>query len=490
MEEVALHTRGNTSPHNTLSGSTQILNGSGSMSEVNIAKRKKCENCTKQCNKKKSNEGAESNPEPGFVNSQLNDTSHVLLSACLSCDGCLSEEESLKISQQSREELERILDLNLRCDVSKHKVLVASVCPQSLPFFAVKFGVDVNEAAHKLSGFLKSLGVKYVFDTTLAAGFSILESQKDFIKRYRRRNQDSYALPMFTSACPGWIRYSERVLGSLVTPHICTARSPQQIMGCLVKDFFSKQQKLSPEKVYHVMIAPCFDKKVEAFREEFHNSLLETRDVDCVLTSGEIYYLMEQRKVSVEELNSVPLDQVLGESGDEALVRHDGRGSEGFLEHIFKHAAKELFSLDVHEITYKALRNRDFQEVSLERDGETLLQFAAVYGFRNIQTLVHRMRKGRMPYHLVEVLSCPGGCLSGRGQAETESGGRVDKALVQQMEEAYISLPVCLPEFNPAIHTLYQDWLQGQESSQAAKLLHTKYRNESQIHTQPPHMQW
>ncbi|XP_041818479.1 nuclear prelamin A recognition factor isoform X3 [Chelmon rostratus] len=462
------------------------------MSEVNIAKRKeKCENCTKQCNKKQSENGANSHQERDEVNGQMHEGSQLLLSACLSCDGCLSEEESLKISQQSLEEVERVLALNKKCDVSKHKVLVASICPQSLPFFAVKFGLDVTEAAHNLCGFLKSLGVQYVFDTTLAAGFSILESQKEFIQRYRRRHHDSHALPMFTSSCPGWIRYSERVLGSLVTPHICTARSPQQIMGCLVKDYFSKQQqKLSPEKVYHMLVAPCFDKKLEAVREEFYNSLLETRDVDCVLTSGEIYCLMEQRKVSVEELDSVPLDHVLGEAEDLALVRHEGRGSEGFLEHIFKHAAKELFGLDVHEITYKNLRNRDFQEVTLERDGETLLQFAAVYGFRNIQTLVHRMRKGRVPYQLVEVLSCPGGCLSGRGQAENEAGGRVDKALVQQMEEVYSSLPVRLPEVSPALHTLYQDWLQGQDSPQASMLLHTQYRSQSQSQMQPPHMQW
>ncbi|XP_039990454.1 nuclear prelamin A recognition factor isoform X1 [Xiphias gladius] len=462
------------------------------MSEVNIAKRKeKCENCTKQCSKRQSEEGANSQQERDEVNGQVNEGSQLLLSACLSCDGCLSEEESLKISQQSLEEVERVLALNKKCDVSKHKVLVASVCPQSLPFFAVKFGLDISEATRKLCGFLKSLGVQYVFDTTLAAGFSILESQKEFIQRYRRRHHDSHALPMFTSSCPGWIRYSERVLGSLVTPHICTARSPQQIMGCLVKDYFSKQQqKLSPEKIYHVVVAPCFDKKLEAVREEFYNSLLETRDVDCVLTSGEIYYLMEQKKFAVEELDSVPLDQVLGEAGDVALVRHEGRGSEGFLEHVFKHAATELFGLDVHEITYKTLRNRDFLEVTLERDGETLLQFAAIYGFRNIQTLVHRMRKGRVPYQLVEVLSCPGGCLSGRGQAESEAGRRVDKALVQQMEDTYSSLPLRLPEVNPTLHTLYQEWLQGQDSSQASTLLHTQYSNQAQIHVQPPHMQW
>lgn len=460
------------------------------MSKVNIGKRKeKCENCTKQCNKKLTEDGFNSQNDTTKANKQVTETPQLLLSACLSCDGCLTEEETLKISQQSLEDVQQVLALNKKCDVSKHKVLVASVCPQSLPFFAVKFGLDVSEAAQKLCSFLKSLGVQYVFDTTLAAGFSILESQKEFVQRYRTRSHDSHALPMFTSSCPGWIRYAERVLGSLVTPHICSAKSPQQIMGCLVKDYFSKQQKLSPDKLYHFVVAPCFDKKLEAVREEFYNSVLESRDVDCVLTSGEIYRLMEQRKVSVDELDSVPLDRVLGESGEVELMRHEGRGSEGFLEHIFKHAAKELFGLDVHEITYKNLRNRDFQEVTLERDGETLLQFVAVYGFRNIQTLVHRMKKGRVPYQLVEVLSCPGGCLSGRGQAENEEG-RIDKNLVQQMEEAYTSLPVRLPELNPAVCTLYQDWLLGQDATQSSPLLHTQYRTQSQTHSQLPHMQW
>ncbi|TNN04215.1 hypothetical protein fugu_001244 [Takifugu bimaculatus] len=461
------------------------------MSEVNLTKRKeKCENCTKQCNKKNSDDGAGSLQEKDEIGGQVNEGSQLLLSACLSCDGCLSDDENVKISQQSLEEVKHVLALNKKCDASKYKVLVASICPQSLPFFAVKFGMEVTEAAHKLCSFLKGLGVHYVFDTNLASGFSILECQKEFIQRYRRKHHDSHALPMFTSSCPGWIRYSERVLGSLVTPHICTARSPQQIMGCLVKDFFCKQQqKLSPDKIYHILVAPCFDKKLEAVREDFYNSLLEARDVDCVLTSGEIFGLMEQRRVSVDELDSVPLDHVLGDSGDAVLMRHEGRVSEGFLEHVFKYAAKELFGLDVHEITYKNHRNRDFQEVTLERDGETLLQFAAVYGFRNIQTLVHRMRKGRVPYQLVEVLSCPGGCISGRGQAETMAG-QLDKNLIQQMEEVYSSLPVHLPEVTPALHTLYHDWLQGQDSPQANMLLHTQYKSQIQSQTQPPHMQW
>uniref|UniRef100_A0A3P9AMR5 Nuclear prelamin A recognition factor n=1 Tax=Esox lucius TaxID=8010 RepID=A0A3P9AMR5_ESOLU len=442
------------------------------MSEVNIGRRKeKCENCTKQVSLGLYEKDEVNGEVPG---SSVTAQQQILLSACLSCDGCVSEEESLKISQQNLEEVVRVLGLNKKCDVSKHKVVVVSVSPQSLPFFAVKFGLDIPEATRKLCGFLKSLGVQYVFDTTLAAGFSILESQREFVQKFRRRHHDDQVLPMFTSSCPGWIRYAERVLGSMVTPHICTARSPQQIMGCLVKDYFTKQQ-LSPDKLYHIVVAPCFDKKLEAVRDEFYNSLLESRDIDCVLTSGEVFHMMEQTKVSVADLDSVPLDLVLGEEGDPALARHLGRGSEGFLEHIFKYAANELFGLDVKEITYKTLRNRDFLEVCLERDGEVLLQFAAVYGFRNIQTLVHRMRNGRVPYHLVEVLSCPGGCVSGRGQAEGETGGRLDKALVQQMEEAYNSLPVKLPDTNPGLHILYQDWLEGQDSTHANTLLHTQY---------------
>ncbi|XP_029559722.1 nuclear prelamin A recognition factor isoform X2 [Salmo trutta] len=420
------------------------------MSEVNMGRRKeKCENCTKQCNKKQSGDGVSSLLEEDVANGEVPASApplqqQVLLSACLSCEGCVSEEESLKISQQNLEEVARVLGQNKKCDVSKHQVLVVSVCSQSLPFFAVKFGLDIPEATRKLCGFLKSLG---------------------------------------------WIRYAERVLGSLVTPHICTARSPQQIMGCLVKDYFTKQQKLSPDKLYHMVVAPCFDKKLEAVREEFYNSLLDSRDVDCVLTSGEVFLLMEQMKVSVADLDSVPLDHVLSEAGDQALVRHEGKGSEGFLEHVFKYAATELFGLDVDEITYKTLRNRDFQEVCLERDGEVLLQFASVYGFRNIQTLVHRMRTGRIPYQLVEVLSCPGGCVSGRGQAEGETGGRVDKALVQQMEEAYSSLTVRLPDTNPDLLILYQDWLEGQDSTHANTLLHTQYTQQTPSQTQT-HIQW
>lgn len=444
----------------------------------------KCENCTKkECSKKQKNDDKQNTLVDSLRTNDENEEKNefhklagakIFLSDCLACDNCVTSEEGVRIFQQNQKEFFRILNLNKKCDTSKHKVLAVSICTQSLPYFAAKFNLCVNDAAKRLCGFLKSLGVHYVFDTTIAADFSILESQKEFVQRYRQRNQEEHALPMFASACPGWIRYAERVLTNPVTPHICTAKSPQQIMGSLVKGYFARQQNLSPDKIFHIIVAPCYDKKLEALREDFYTPLYNSQDVDCVLTSGEIVQIMEQKNVSMKEVAEVAVDSLFGEIKEEDVVRHDGRRSDGYLEHIFKHAAKELFDMDVKEITYKTLKNKDFQEVTLEKDGETVLRFAAAYGFRNIQNVVLKLKKGKVLYHFVEVLACPGGCLNGKGQAQTEDG-KPDKVLLSQMEEVYAAIPVRLPETSMHVQNLYQDWLEGMDSKKVQETLHTKY---------------
>lgn len=376
----------------------------------------------------------------------------------------MTAEEGARVSQQNTQNFFHVLNLNKKCDTSKHKVLAASVCPQSLPYFAAKFSLSVTDASRRLCGFLKSLGVHYVFDTTIAADFSILESQKEFVRRFRQHSETEAALPMLTSACPGWVRYAERVLGDPIIPHLCTAKSPQQIMGSLVKDFFARRQNLPPDKLFHVVVAPCYDRKLEALGENF-------QDVDCVLTSGEILQMMEQRDLAVKD---TAMDTLFGDL-EEDLWRHDGARSDGYLAHIFRHAAKELFHEDVGEVTYRTLRNRDLQEVTLERDGRVLLRFAAAYGFRNIQNVVLKLKRGKAPYHLVEVLACPGGCLNGRGQAHPE-----DKALLGQMETLYAAVPVRSPESSAHVQELYREWLDGADSSRAQEALHTAHQGPGQ----------
>ncbi|KAJ7306103.1 hypothetical protein JRQ81_010469 [Phrynocephalus forsythii] len=225
---------------------------------------------------------------------------------------------------------------------------------------------------------------------------------------------------MLASACPGWICYAEKTHGSFIIPYISTAKSPQQVMGSLVKGHLAQEQGLSPEQIYHVTVMPCYDKKLEASRPDFFIQQHQTREVDCVITSGWLCVIPSGSGPSRLFSGHFPLR--FSCLSEEELVGHSGGGSGGYLEHVYKYAAKELFGIQVEELEYKTLKNKDFQEVTLEKDGKTLLHFALAYGFRNIQNLVQKLKRGRSPYHYVEVMACPSGCLNGGGQIKAEGG--------------------------------------------------------------------
>ncbi|KFO89446.1 Cytosolic Fe-S cluster assembly factor NARFL, partial [Buceros rhinoceros silvestris] len=399
----------------------------------------------------------------------------ITLNDCLACSGCITSAESVLITQQSHEELCRTLAFNKTAAPTEQKLVVVSVSPQSRASLAAKCRMGVVETAKKLTAFLKSLGkcVHYVFDTTFSRNFSLLESQREFVKRFRKQVEDKKALPMLASACPGWICYAEKTHGSFIIPYISTAKSPQQVMGSLVKGCFAEQQHLTPAQIYHVTVMPCYDKKLEASRPDFFNQEYQTRDVDCVITTGEVLKLLEQEGVSLSDVNPAPLDTMFGSVAEEELTGHAGGGSGGYLEHIYRHAAKELFGIQVDAIHYKPLKNKDFQEVTLEKDGVVLLQFALAYGFRNIQNLVQKLKRGKSPYHYVEVMACPSGCLNGGGQIKLD--GESSKDQLQHVERLYESLKTEVPEKNRTVSELYERWLGGAGSGRAAEALHTQY---------------
>ncbi|XP_053527754.1 cytosolic iron-sulfur assembly component 3 isoform X2 [Artibeus jamaicensis] len=351
----------------------------------------------------------------------------ISLDDCLACSGCVTSAETVLITQQSHEELRKILDANKTAAPGQQRLVVISVSPQSRASLAVRFQLNPTDTARKLTAFFKKLGAHYVFDTAFSRNFSLLESQREFVRRFRGQADSKHALPVLTSACPGWICYAEKTHGSAIIPYISTARSPQQVMGSLVKDFFAQQQHVTPEKIYHVTVMPCYDKKLEASRPDFFRQEHQTRDVDCVITTGEVFKLLEEEGVSLAELEPAPLDSL----------------------------------------------NKDFQEVTLESEGRILLHFAAAYGFRNIQNLVQKLKRGRCPYHYVEVMACPSGCLNGGGQLKApEMPG---KELLQHVERLYNTVRTEAPEDVPGVRELYQHWLHGEGSERTSSLLHTSY---------------
>ncbi|KAF7655592.1 hypothetical protein LDENG_00053920 [Lucifuga dentata] len=403
----------------------------------------------------------------------------ITLNDCLACSGCITSAESVLITQQSHEELFKVLRNN-KASLMGQKVVVVSVSPQSRASLAARYGLSSSEAGRRLTSYFKSIGVHHVFDTNFSRTFSLLESQKEFVARFQKKEQDSKALPMMTSASPGWICYAEKTHGEFILPYISTTRSPQQVMGSLVKDYFAKQQGLSPQQIYHMTVMPCFDKKLEASRSEFYLNKAETREVDCVITSGEVLKMLEEQNVSLNDMEPAPLDTMFSNVCGEEFLSHAGSGSGGYLHHVFTYAAKQLFGEEVKELTYKTLRNKDFQEVTLEKNGVVLLSFASAYGFRNIQNLVQKLKRGKSPYHFVEVMACPSGCLNGGGQIKPLPGQN-QKELLQNVEELYKAERTILPEEDTRVAELYQTWLHSIGEERAKELLHTQYHTVEKI---------
>lgn len=399
----------------------------------------------------------------------------ITLNDCLACSGCITSAESVLITQQSQDELYRILQENTQLQkdgqADKQRIIVVSVSPQARASLAAKYGLTLTESAYKLTAFLKKLGVHYVLDTTFARGFSLIESCREFVRKYTESETSPAAFPMLASACPGWICYAEKTHGSYILPYISTVKSPQQIMGSIVKDYFAQTLSRTPDRIYHVSVMPCFDKKLEASRSDFYSDLYSTRDVDCVITSGEVDLMLQKEGVSLADIEDHPLDNLFGSS---EMISHIGGGSGGYLEHIARYTAEQILGVTLENLKYKTLRNQDLQEVTIEMEGRPPIKMALAYGFRNIQNIVQKIKRGKCPYHFVEIMACPSGCVNGGGQIRPEGDVTVKDRLAK-VTELYNSVKTVSPWTQTEIQKLYEDWLGGADSEKCKLMLHTQY---------------
>ncbi|CAK1582205.1 unnamed protein product [Parnassius mnemosyne] len=408
----------------------------------------------------------------------------ITLADCLACSGCITSAESVLVTRQSQEELLRVLSerkhTDLRGVTNDVSLVVVSMSPQPILSLAVRYKLSPEDATKKLAGYFKSIGADIVLDMTVAEDLSLLETQQEFLQRYQEQQADpnSKHLPMLSSSCPGWVCYAEKTHGNFILPYISTTKSPQQIMGTLVKRVLAQSRQLNPSTVYHVTLMPCYDKKLEASREDFYSELLNCQDVDCVITAIELEQMLESSGKSLCEVPGAELERVWGEDeegageGGAVLMGHAGSGSGGYAHHVFLHAAQQLFGETDVPVVYRNLRNPDFKELVLEKDGKEVLKVAIANGFRNIQNLVQKLKRGKSPYHYVEVMACPSGCLNGGAQVRaTEAGG--GRELVGALERLYAQLPRAAPARRA--HALYTRWLAGRHSDKANALLHTSY---------------
>ncbi|KAL2495483.1 ferredoxin hydrogenase [Forsythia ovata] len=406
-----------------------------------------------------------------------NEPVKISLKDCLACSGCITSAETVMLEKQSLDEF--------LSNLSKGKAVIVSVSPQSRASIAVHFGLSSLQVLTKLTTFFKSLGVKAVFDTSSSRDLTLIESCNEFITRYKQSNsindeKSKLALPMISSACPGWICYAEKTLGTYILPYISSVKSPQQIIGAAIKSHICQKLCLRAEEIYHVTVMPCYDKKLEAARDDFvfqvDSDSEGITEVDSVLTTGEVLDLIRSKSVDFTILDESPVDKLLSNVDKEGHIYGVRGSSGGYADTLFRHAAKILFAKEIEgPLQFKTIRNSDFQEVTLEVEGKTVLKFALCYGFRNLRNIVTKIKTGKCDYHFLEIMACPSGCLNGGGQIKPKPGQSA-KDLIQLLENTYSeNVLVTDPFENPLIKSLYNEWLEQPGSEKAKRHLHTVY---------------
>ncbi|GJM96611.1 hypothetical protein PR202_ga13469 [Eleusine coracana subsp. coracana] len=374
----------------------------------------------------------------------------ISLKDCLACSGCITSAETVMLEKQS------LGDFISR--INSDKAVIVSVSPQSRASLAAFFGLSQSQVLRKLTALFKSMGVKAVYDTSCSRDLSLIEACNEFVSRYQKNQSSSGKeaaanLPMLSSACPGWVCYAEKTLGSYILPYISSVKSPQQLLSStLLSTVTSLLGLCRPYDVYHVTVMPCYDKKLEAVRDDFIFSVdsKEVTEVDSVLTTGEVLELIQSKSIDFRTLEESSLDRLLTNVDEEGHLYGVSGGSGGYAETIFRHAAHALYNTEIDgPLEFKTLRNSDFREITFEN-------------------IVRKIKMGKCEYHFIEVMACPSGCLNGGGQIKPVQGQSA-KELIQLLENVYAQdVLVSNPFDNPIVKRLYNEWL-GQPGSENAK---------------------
>lgn len=348
------------------------------------------------------------------------------------------------------------------------KVVVVSIAPAVRAAWAEESGLSREDATPgKLVAALRQIGFQYVFDTNYAADLTIMEEGSEFLERLSHK--DDFEYPLFTSCCPGWVRFLKSQYPELTTC-LSTAKSPQQMQGVMIKTYFAKAAGIDPENIYHVSIMPCMAKKAEADIPTINDSGAG-KDVDLVLTTRELIRQCRSMNIDFTTLKEEEFDSPLG-VGTGAGVIFGATG--GVMEAALRSCYYLVTGENAEPDAFKEIRGMDgWRESSIDINGTTI-KTAVVNGLGNARKLIEAMKKDEVSYDFVEVMACPGGCVGGGGQPihldEDEAEQR--RNYLYQLDH---DAPLRFSHENPEIQKTYADFLEKPLSHIAHELLHTDH---------------
>lgn len=325
----------------------------------------------------------------------------------------------------------------------------------------------------KIYATLRRLGFKAVFDTNFAADVTIVEEASEFVQRFAHGKG---ALPLITSCCPAWTDFMEKRHGDFIE-NFSSAKSPQQMHGVLTKTYYAEKMGVDPAKMFNVSIMPCTAKKYELERtHEMYAS--GHKDVDVAITTRELARMIKQSDVDFDAIQDQEADSLLGAySGAGTIFGNTGGVMEAALRTAYCYVTGEKPpSLDFESVRGLA----GVKEAEIDIKG-TIVRVAVASGLANVQTVLDRVRAAREkgeepPYHFIEVMACPGGCIAGGGQPY----GVTDEFRVKRIMGLYEDDRICEIRYsheNPEVKKVYEEFLGEPLSEKAHHLLHTEYKH-------------
>ena len=395
---------------------------------------------------------------------------HIGDSGCVFCGQCVTHCPTGALTV--RRDIDRIIGYKgVLNDPSK--ITVIQVAPAVRSAWGEEFGLDGSFATEKrLAAALRKLGFDYVFDTNFSADLTIMEEGTEFLHRMQHREE--YSWPMFTSCCPGWVRFLKKQYPDM-QGQLSTAKSPQQMFGAITKSYFAERIGAAPEDIVCISVMPCSAKKAEVEIPNINDAKEGVKDVDISLTTRELCDILKVSQIDIRALEEEDFDSPLG-TGTGAAVIFGSTG--GVMEAALRTCYYVMTgnNPDADE-TFKAVRaaGSDKPWVEAEYDvAGTKVRAAVVNSLGHTRQLLEALRRGEADYDFVEVMACPGGCVGGGGQPIHFNEERaVDRSRIIYDYDAANQLR--FSHENPDVQALYTEFLKEPCGELSHHLLHTEH---------------
>ncbi len=391
-------------------------------------------------------------------------------SPCILCGQCVSVCPTGALMEVS--EIDKV-DAAMKAG----KYVVVQTAPAVRAALGEEFGMPIGTAVTgKMAAALRRLGFKKVFDTNFGADLTIMEEANELIARMT----EGGVLPMITSCSPGWVNYAEYYYGDLL-PHLSSCKSPHEMFGAILKSYYCEKNGINPDDMFVVSVMPCTAKKYEKERPQLVTN--GRKDVDAVLTTRELGKLIKRAGINFNKLPDEDFDyDVVGDyTGAGVIFGATGGVMEAALRTAaYKLSGEELKNVELHEV--RGLEGIKEAEYNIAGNK---IKVAVAHGMKNAKVLLDQIKEGTSEYQFIEIMGCPGGCVSGGGQPyvkpcflPNEDVDILDTYRQKRADALYREdegRPLRASHLNPQIVELYKDYLGEPNSHKAHELLHTSY---------------